>query len=152
MKHALLIATILIALVGLLNCSSQQAKPQPQVRFTGYKAESQIEWLGRGAILNLTLEVENKGQAEAKTVVLYADLLNTDGTIRDRTEAYIGSLPPGASHRETLTLDGEWRGRYRIKIKVKEATVSQDMMTSEEFILDPAIPWGMIFSLLAYLL
>ena len=96
--------------------------------------------------------MENEGQEEAKTVVLYADLLNTDGTIRDRTEAYIGSLPPGASHRETLTLDGEWRGRYRIKIKVKEATVSQDMMTSEEFILDPAIPWGMIFSLLAYLL
>jgi hypothetical protein len=145
-----LVVAALMASVGLLSCSSEQA--EPQVRFTAYKIESEMEWLGRGAIVNLTLEVENEGQEDARVVVVYADLLNTDGTPRDITSAYIGSLPTGASYRETLTLDGEWRGRYRIKIEVKDATGSQDMMTSEEFILDPAIPWQMIFSLLTYLL
>jgi len=120
----------------------------PRVKFSGYKASAEGFW---DRVINLTLEVKNEGRASAKGIMLYADLLRKNGTIRDTASAHFSYLAPGATHQITLILDGEVANVYYILIRVEDGLGSGDMMTSEYFTLTPPISWELIFSLLPYL-
>lgn len=118
----------------------------PQVRFSDFKAETDFEWLGRGAIVNLTLEVKNEGRASARWVTVKAALLE-DGTIKDSYSELIDYLAPGATHQiKNVILDGEVGHTYRIQIEVMDIVGSHEMRKSEEIMLD--LPWGQIITFL----
>jgi len=124
----------------------------PQLKFTGYKVASSVEWFDRGMIINLTLEVKNKGRASAENVSVKATLYETDGTTRDISVGQIGYLASGASDRVDLVLDGDLLERYLISIEVRDTLGLHDAIDSEEFTLTPTIPWEDILPLLLYLL
>jgi hypothetical protein len=114
---ALILFLLLIsATIALTGCSSvKQVPTMPGQAGPGY-SPVQATLLGehdhwdvsRGCYYSVQYQVFNTGNATARNVRLYVELVHiNDNAVRDSKEIYVGTLGPGTSSTVTAELDGE---------------------------------------------
>jgi hypothetical protein len=72
--------------------------------------------LTKGCFWTVVVQVYNTGQAEAKNVEVYLELVDAvSGAVRDTRTVYTGSLGPGESKIITAELDGDCINEYTLR-------------------------------------
>ncbi len=70
----------------------------------------------RGCSWDAVFQVSNTGDAAARNVELYVELVNAgNGSVRDTKKIFIGTLQPGESRSVRMDLDGECTEDYTVR-------------------------------------
>ena len=124
MPRAIPILILAIALLLVAGCTGH-APASVVVPSGGLSASvSKVEdtWnFGLGCYWIPTGTVFNSGDAEARNVVVYIQLIDTStGNIRDSRTIALGNLARGDSRAFELSLDGECDRSYRVEVRPME--------------------------------
>jgi hypothetical protein len=72
--------------------------------------------LTRGCFWDVSVQVFNTGQTEARNVEVYLELVDsTSGAVRDSREVYVGALLPGEAKTVSAELDGDCINEYTLR-------------------------------------
>ena len=119
------IVLILLAIALILAAGCAEHAPASVVPAGSLSASiSKVEdhWnFGLGCYWKPSGTVYNSGDAEARNVVVYVQLVDTStGNIRDAKTIAVGSLAKGDSRSFEVSLDGECDRNYRIEVRPME--------------------------------
>lgn len=116
---------VILTVALLLTAGCAEHAPASIVPSGGLSASvSKVEdhWnLGLGCYWRTYGTVYNSGDAEARNVVVYVQLIDTSsGNIRDAKTIAVGNLVKGDSRSFEVSLDGECDRNYRVEVRPME--------------------------------
>jgi hypothetical protein len=104
-----------LSVPGLSSSSSFESGNVDGVSVNLIRSEPDFS-LTSGCFWAVTVQVFNTGQAEAKNVEVYLELVDaTSGAVRDTRIIYAGALGPGGSKTITAELDGDCINEYTLR-------------------------------------
>jgi hypothetical protein len=72
--------------------------------------------LTKGCFWDVSVQVYNTGQTEARNVEVYLELVDgVSGAVRDSRTVYVGALGPGAAKIVSTELDGDCINEYTLR-------------------------------------
>lgn len=112
-----------IALLLVAGCAEHApASVAPSGGLSGSVSKVEDHWnFGLGCYWKPSGTVFNSGETEARTVVVYVQLVDTStGNIRDAKTIALGNLDKGDSRSFEVSLDGECDRNYRVEVRPVE--------------------------------
>jgi hypothetical protein len=123
MLRAIPITILAIALLLVAGCAEHApASVVPSGGLSASVSKVEDHWnFGLGCYWKPSGTVYNSGEAEARNVVVYIQLIDTStGDIRDAKTIAVGNLARGDSRSFEVSLDGECNRNYRIEVRPTE--------------------------------
>ena len=112
-----------IALILIAGCAEHApASVVPSGGLSGSVSKVEDHWnFGLGCYWKPSGTLFNSGETEARTVVVYVQLIDTStGNIRDAKTIALGNLARGDSRSFEVSLDGECDRNYRVEVRPVE--------------------------------
>ncbi len=115
-----MVFVLVIASIAGCTTSSSSPPPSPSQSPSSIKtviAGTNDEWsLSMGCYAIVTGYAYNTGSVTVDSVVVYLTLVYPDGTIRDSSVVYMGSIPSQGSENFHVILDRECGEEYSLRI------------------------------------